>query len=283
MRTLLSVLQPHRGVWSAGGMYDNKRALRWRLRAGCLRSLPYRTSQHPSPRPESVRLSGRRCRIRRNGRNGEGAAPDDPAGRTTGNNLRSVKYVDAAFVETLPDKVGTWKQVRFNIIFKGDDWRGTPKGDQLEKDFADLGVDVLSVHGAHLGAPSCAGRWTSSRPGRGRFPPPVPGSMGYGAELRNHFARNTRNIAGRTQRRPHPSGTPVRRPTAGTPGRKPRSPRAAKPPPVGRTASRRELEDRLGLSFWVSRPPKNVTADDELEGERHQQPAVPDAVMAGEQ
>ncbi|WP_405488662.1 adenylyltransferase/cytidyltransferase family protein [Streptomyces sp. NBC_00096] len=57
--------------------------------------------------------------------------------------VRSVRYVDAAFVETVPDKVETWKQVRFDVIFKGDDWRGTSKGDRLEKDFAVHGVDVV--------------------------------------------------------------------------------------------------------------------------------------------
>ncbi|MCB5166579.1 adenylyltransferase/cytidyltransferase family protein [Streptomyces bambusae] len=57
--------------------------------------------------------------------------------------VRSVQYVDAAFVETVPDKVETWKQVRFDVIFKGDDWRGTPKGDRLESDFAAVGVDVV--------------------------------------------------------------------------------------------------------------------------------------------
>ncbi|MET9463220.1 adenylyltransferase/cytidyltransferase family protein [Streptomyces sp. NPDC006544] len=57
--------------------------------------------------------------------------------------VRSVKYVDAAFVETVPDKVETWKQVRFDVIFKGDDWRGTPKGDRLERDFAEHGVEVV--------------------------------------------------------------------------------------------------------------------------------------------
>ncbi|OEJ33812.1 adenylyltransferase/cytidyltransferase family protein [Streptomyces subrutilus] len=57
--------------------------------------------------------------------------------------VRSVKYVDAAFVETVPDKVETWRQVRFDVIFKGDDWRGTPKGDRLERAFAVHGVDVV--------------------------------------------------------------------------------------------------------------------------------------------
>lgn len=42
--------------------------------------------------------------------------------------VRSVRFVDAAFVETVPDKVETWQQVRFDVIFKGDDWRGTEKG-----------------------------------------------------------------------------------------------------------------------------------------------------------
>ncbi|WP_129312308.1 adenylyltransferase/cytidyltransferase family protein [Streptomyces sp. L2] len=57
--------------------------------------------------------------------------------------VRSVRFVNAAFVETVPDKLQTWKQVRFDVIFKGDDWRGTPKGDRLEHDFATVGVEVV--------------------------------------------------------------------------------------------------------------------------------------------
>jgi glycerol-3-phosphate cytidylyltransferase len=57
--------------------------------------------------------------------------------------VRSVRFVDAAFVETVPDKLETWKQVRFDVIFKGDDWRGTEKGARLERDFATVGVDVV--------------------------------------------------------------------------------------------------------------------------------------------
>ncbi|WP_370271216.1 adenylyltransferase/cytidyltransferase family protein [Streptomyces sp. V4I8] len=57
--------------------------------------------------------------------------------------VRSINFVDAAFVETVPDKLETWKQIRFDVIFKGDDWRGTPKGDRLERDFATVGVEVV--------------------------------------------------------------------------------------------------------------------------------------------
>jgi glycerol-3-phosphate cytidylyltransferase len=36
-----------------------------------------------------------------------------------------------------------WERLQFNVIVKGDDWRGTAKGDKLESDFALLGVEVV--------------------------------------------------------------------------------------------------------------------------------------------
>ncbi|NJP99653.1 adenylyltransferase/cytidyltransferase family protein [Streptomyces zingiberis] len=57
--------------------------------------------------------------------------------------VRSIRFVDAAFVETVPDKLETWQQVRFHRIFKGDDWRGTPKGEKLERDFRTVDVEVV--------------------------------------------------------------------------------------------------------------------------------------------
>ena len=35
-----------------------------------------------------------------------------------------------------------WERRKFDVIIKGDDWRGTDKGDKLEADFATVGVDV---------------------------------------------------------------------------------------------------------------------------------------------
>ena len=57
--------------------------------------------------------------------------------------VRSVKFVDEAIPEVLPDKLDTWRSVRFDIFFKGDDWKGTPKGVRLEREFAELGVEVV--------------------------------------------------------------------------------------------------------------------------------------------
>jgi glycerol-3-phosphate cytidylyltransferase len=57
--------------------------------------------------------------------------------------VRSIRWVDAAFVETVPEKLQTWRQVRFDVLFKGDDWRGTPKGERLERDMATVGARVV--------------------------------------------------------------------------------------------------------------------------------------------
>jgi glycerol-3-phosphate cytidylyltransferase len=57
--------------------------------------------------------------------------------------VEHISYVDRAVAENVPDKLAMWEQLRFDVIFKGDDWRGTPKGDRLERAFAAVGVDVI--------------------------------------------------------------------------------------------------------------------------------------------
>lgn len=56
--------------------------------------------------------------------------------------VRNLRCVDEVHAEVVPDKIDTWREVGFDVIFKGDDWRGTPKGDKLERDFAEVGVQV---------------------------------------------------------------------------------------------------------------------------------------------
>lgn len=57
--------------------------------------------------------------------------------------VRSIRGVDDAVAETVPEKLETWRHLHFDVIFKGDDWRGTPKGDKLERDFESVGVEVV--------------------------------------------------------------------------------------------------------------------------------------------
>jgi glycerol-3-phosphate cytidylyltransferase len=57
--------------------------------------------------------------------------------------LRHCTLVDEVVAEVVSSKVEQWEVVRFDVIFKGDDWRGTPKGEELERDLATVGVEVV--------------------------------------------------------------------------------------------------------------------------------------------
>jgi glycerol-3-phosphate cytidylyltransferase len=57
--------------------------------------------------------------------------------------VRNCRYVDAAHAAMTDDKLEIWRDLRFNVFFKGDDWRGTEKGICLERQFAELDVEVV--------------------------------------------------------------------------------------------------------------------------------------------
>ncbi|PZR54263.1 cytidyltransferase [Xylanimonas oleitrophica] len=57
--------------------------------------------------------------------------------------VRHVRFVDEVFVEHQPDKLATWGQRPFDVFFKGDDWKGTARGLDLERRFAQVGVRVV--------------------------------------------------------------------------------------------------------------------------------------------
>ena len=64
--------------------------------------------------------------------------------------VQHISFVDAVHAEMVPDKLETWSSLHFNVFFKGDDWKGTPKGLDLERRFREVGVQVVyfpySVH-----------------------------------------------------------------------------------------------------------------------------------------
>ena len=57
--------------------------------------------------------------------------------------VRHISFVDEVHAETAIDKLETWQDVGFDIYFKGDDWKGTPRGRALERAFAEVGVEVV--------------------------------------------------------------------------------------------------------------------------------------------
>ncbi|MET0787853.1 MAG: adenylyltransferase/cytidyltransferase family protein [Cellulomonas sp.] len=57
--------------------------------------------------------------------------------------VSALSIVDEAVAEVWGSKRETWDHVRFDVIFKGDDWRGTAKGLALEESMAEVGVRVI--------------------------------------------------------------------------------------------------------------------------------------------
>lgn len=56
--------------------------------------------------------------------------------------LESIGIVDEVVTDFSINKLKVWERVRFDVLFKGDDWMGTAKGQKLEADMASVGVDV---------------------------------------------------------------------------------------------------------------------------------------------
>jgi glycerol-3-phosphate cytidylyltransferase len=56
--------------------------------------------------------------------------------------VQSIKWVDNVVPQTSYDKIEAWKNLKFNIMFVGDDWKGTEKWNKLEEDFSKLGVEI---------------------------------------------------------------------------------------------------------------------------------------------
>ena len=56
--------------------------------------------------------------------------------------VSSLRIVDQVHVETTTSKLDAWHAVGFDLVFKGDDWRGTRKGRNLEELLEPYGVEV---------------------------------------------------------------------------------------------------------------------------------------------
>ena len=57
--------------------------------------------------------------------------------------VESIKFVDEVVPQMNYDKMEAWNNLKFDRMFVGDDWKGTDKWNQIEKDFAKVGVEIL--------------------------------------------------------------------------------------------------------------------------------------------
>lgn len=56
--------------------------------------------------------------------------------------VSALRLVDEVVLDTSSDKTVAWNSLHFDVLFKGDDWRATPKGDRLEAQMAAVGARV---------------------------------------------------------------------------------------------------------------------------------------------
>jgi glycerol-3-phosphate cytidylyltransferase len=57
--------------------------------------------------------------------------------------LQSLRCVDSVVAQATMDKLVAWEQHRFDKMFVGDDWKGTPAWNALEEVFAARSVEIV--------------------------------------------------------------------------------------------------------------------------------------------
>ena len=57
--------------------------------------------------------------------------------------VASLRFVDDVVSDYSQDKRVAWRAHPFDVLFKGDDWKDTPKGDRLEAEMAEVGARVV--------------------------------------------------------------------------------------------------------------------------------------------
>lgn len=57
--------------------------------------------------------------------------------------VESIKYVDSVVVQASMDKYKAWEKVKFDVLFHGDDWKGSSMYNEIEKKLNSVGVDVV--------------------------------------------------------------------------------------------------------------------------------------------
>lgn len=57
--------------------------------------------------------------------------------------VRSIQYVDAAIPQEDLDKFKMWEKLHFDMLFVGDDWFKSPRWEDMEQKFKNVGVRVV--------------------------------------------------------------------------------------------------------------------------------------------
>lgn len=55
----------------------------------------------------------------------------------------AIKYVDKVVPQINKNKLEAWEKYHFDKMFVGSDWRGTSQWDKFEKEFKNVGVEIV--------------------------------------------------------------------------------------------------------------------------------------------
>ncbi len=57
--------------------------------------------------------------------------------------VEGIKYVDKVVPQITREKFVAWEHLLFDVMFVGDDWKGDAFFNKLEKEFKQVGVDIV--------------------------------------------------------------------------------------------------------------------------------------------
>ena len=57
--------------------------------------------------------------------------------------VQSIDCVDRVIAQENKDKYEAWRELKFDVMFVGDDWKGKPLFMKVEEEFKKVGVDVV--------------------------------------------------------------------------------------------------------------------------------------------
>lgn len=57
--------------------------------------------------------------------------------------VESIKYVDKVVPQYNKNKMEAWERIKFNRMFVGSDWQGSPQWQSYEDQFSKIGVEII--------------------------------------------------------------------------------------------------------------------------------------------
>lgn len=57
--------------------------------------------------------------------------------------VEAIKYVDRVVPQTSMDKMEAWKQLHFDVLFHGSDWKNSDMYKRIEQDLSVVGVEIV--------------------------------------------------------------------------------------------------------------------------------------------